>query len=426
MPALPRFQASKVIQTAVPRLLQRQLAAAADFFGGGSGREGQKKALLIGITYRYNSTDIYPELHGTTSDVCELKETLINCYGFKKEDVVVLNDGNNDTMGSETWPSRTNIIAAIKALVDGAQPGDDFVFHFAGHSDQIEAKFDLNEEDGQDEVMICADLQRIIDDDIRKLLVDPLPKGSRLTAILDSCHSGTMLDLTHYGCNEFPERHNSMPFEVVVGRHEARPRRCPRRVHTVATEQEFIRRSIIPDKLSLMKLKVHAIARMKMGAKKGASRRKFSAAQLLFARSVAPRTCGSHCKLEVRTEATVISISACADHQLAYEDDMENSGSMTKSLVKILGKHPCITINELRKKLRSKFYESAFARRKRLVVYQRIGGDMTDWEDDLRDFEVQIPQIGSLTPLDPDEVFLVGHRGRPFWCKTRFKTKMVA
>lgn len=135
MPALPRFQASKVIQTAVPRLLQRQLAAAADFFGGGSGREGQKKALLIGITYRYNSTDIYPELHGTTSDVCELKETLISeivfprcvccavliwlfmlhldCYGFKKEDVVVLNDGNIDTMGSETWPSRTNIVGLL-------------------------------------------------------------------------------------------------------------------------------------------------------------------------------------------------------------------------------------------------------------------------------------------------------------------------
>lgn len=27
------------------------------------------------------------------------------------------------------------------------------------------------------------------------------------------------------------------------------------------------------------------------------------------------------------------------------------------------------------------------------MVYQRIGGDMTDWEDDLRDFEVQIPQV---------------------------------
>lgn len=140
MPALPRFQASKVIQTAVPRLLQRQLTAAADFFGGGGGRQGKKKALLIGITYRYNFTDIYPELHGTTSDVRELKETLISeialphcvccavliwililhsdCYGFKQEDVVVLNDGDIDTMGSETWPTRTNIVGPLSFYLD--------------------------------------------------------------------------------------------------------------------------------------------------------------------------------------------------------------------------------------------------------------------------------------------------------------------
>lgn len=135
MPALPRLQLSKVIQTAVPHLLQRQLAAAADCFGGGGGLEGQKKALLIGITYRYKFTERYSELQGTTSDVRELKETLISeiafprcaCrlfliqnstrhsgyYGFKKEDVVVLNDEDVRTMGSETWPTRANIVSLL-------------------------------------------------------------------------------------------------------------------------------------------------------------------------------------------------------------------------------------------------------------------------------------------------------------------------
>jgi len=37
----------------------------------------------------------------------------------------------------------------------------------------------------------------IIDDDLHNLLVKPLPKGVRLTAIFDSCHSGTALDLPY-------------------------------------------------------------------------------------------------------------------------------------------------------------------------------------------------------------------------------------
>ncbi|KAJ3528873.1 hypothetical protein NMY22_g9239 [Coprinellus aureogranulatus] len=37
----------------------------------------------------------------------------------------------------------------------------------------------------------------IIDDELYKALVDRLPAGCRLTAIFDSCHSGTVLDLPY-------------------------------------------------------------------------------------------------------------------------------------------------------------------------------------------------------------------------------------
>ena len=37
--------------------------------------------------------------------------------------------------------------------------------------------------------------------ELRRILVDPLPVESSLTAIFDSCHSGTLLDLDHYLCN---------------------------------------------------------------------------------------------------------------------------------------------------------------------------------------------------------------------------------
>ena len=37
-------------------------------------------------------------------------------------------------------------------------------------------------------------------------MVDPLPVGVCLTAVFDACHSGTLLDLDHYKCNnpKFP------------------------------------------------------------------------------------------------------------------------------------------------------------------------------------------------------------------------------
>ena len=39
----------------------------------------------------------------------------------------------------------------------------------------------------------------IVDDELNRLLVNPLPPGVRLHAIIDACHSGTALDL-EYRC----------------------------------------------------------------------------------------------------------------------------------------------------------------------------------------------------------------------------------
>ncbi len=56
------------------------------------------------------------------------------------------------------------------------------------------------EVDGCDETILPMDFRRsgeIIDDVLRKRLIDPLPEGARLTAFFDSCHSGTVLDLRY-------------------------------------------------------------------------------------------------------------------------------------------------------------------------------------------------------------------------------------
>jgi len=45
-----------------------------------------------------------------------------------------------------------------------------------------------------------ADFQRageIIDDDLNRMLINPLPQGVKLHAIIDACHSGSVMDLPY-------------------------------------------------------------------------------------------------------------------------------------------------------------------------------------------------------------------------------------
>ncbi len=49
-------------------------------------------------------------------------------------------------------------------------------------------------------MLVPMDYQKagvIIDDQINKTVVSPLPAGTTLHALIDACHSGTMLDLVH-------------------------------------------------------------------------------------------------------------------------------------------------------------------------------------------------------------------------------------
>ncbi|KAI0278409.1 caspase domain-containing protein [Russula aff. rugulosa BPL654] len=95
------------------------------------------------------------------------------------------------------------MIRELKQLVSGAAPGDKFTFLYSGHSDQQTSFDDIEEEeDGMDEVIVTCDLGRIIDNELKIILVNDLPVGCSLFAILDTCHSGTMLDLPHYHCND--------------------------------------------------------------------------------------------------------------------------------------------------------------------------------------------------------------------------------
>ncbi len=153
---------------------------------------GKRKALLIGINYFGQQA----ELRGCINDTRNVSSFLIERYGYKREDMVILTD---DQPNPVMHPTRENIIRAMQWLVTGAQPNDALFLHYSGHGGQT-ADLDGDEEDGSDEVIYPVDFKQtshIVDDEIHHWVVKPLLPGVRLTAIFDSCHSGSVMDLPY-------------------------------------------------------------------------------------------------------------------------------------------------------------------------------------------------------------------------------------
>ncbi|KAJ9106823.1 hypothetical protein QFC19_002951 [Naganishia cerealis] len=114
--------------------------------------------LQIGINYRGTSS----ELKGCINDAQNMSKFLCDRFGYQQDDIVM--------------------------LVDDARHG--------GQTKDL----DGDEDDGYDEVIYPLDFKtagHIVDDDLHTLMVKPLPAGCRLTAIFDSCHSASALDLPY-------------------------------------------------------------------------------------------------------------------------------------------------------------------------------------------------------------------------------------
>ncbi|KAI4299101.1 hypothetical protein L6164_032592 [Bauhinia variegata] len=152
-------------------------------------RRCNKRAVLCGVTYRSRKL----RLKGPTNDVNNMKELLKKVFEFPEESILVLTEQENDIQ-----PTKKNILESLHWLVKDCQPGDSLVFYFSGHGLQ-QPDSNEDESDGFDESLCPVDFLRegmIVDDDINSILVWPLQKGVTLHAIVDACHSGTVLDLT--------------------------------------------------------------------------------------------------------------------------------------------------------------------------------------------------------------------------------------
>ncbi|KAE8692026.1 Metacaspase-1 [Hibiscus syriacus] len=173
-----------------------------------------KRAVLCGITY--NNLKQY-RLKGTTNDVKNMRELLITKFGYPGNCIRVLTE---EETNREFIPTRKNIEDSLRWLVKDCQPGDSLVFFYSGHGLRV-PDFNNDEVDGFDETICPLDFKEkgmIVDNDLNSLIVRPLTSGVTLHAVVDACHSGTILDLHKvYNSIERKWEDNSPPSGVYKG-----------------------------------------------------------------------------------------------------------------------------------------------------------------------------------------------------------------
>ncbi|KIM54344.1 hypothetical protein SCLCIDRAFT_31138 [Scleroderma citrinum Foug A] len=281
-----------------------------------------KYALLISIQ-TFDHQPPLPLAHRYTQD---LRRCLIEVYGHQEKNAVVMQDVTG--VPDYLRPTELNILQQIRVLVNNASDGDYFFLYYSGHGSQIPSSDD-NEWDGADErqyirvirssavtrlltllkEIATTDGKWIIDNRLHDELIVPLEnKKVRLFAFFDCCHSETMLDLGRG--RKYSRKWGGGPGRTAKGK-----------ILQICRSPSLLRAKMSP------KDKVEP--------------------QLLPNNSVDTLVSGTM-SLPVKQESSfrAISLSACGDGQLAY-DDMYNGVTATKNFVDLIKKKK-ITWEELR------------------------------------------------------------------------------
>ncbi len=148
---------------------------------------GARRALLIGID-RYENLPPDKQLTGCVNDADALAGLLTERFCFAAGNVERLLDRD---------ATRAGIRAAVERLIERTAAGDVVVIHYSGHGSQ---SVDPTSPSGTIETIVPCDSGRnghpnrdIADLEVRHWLLRLCDRGSHLTLIFDSCHSGHIL-----------------------------------------------------------------------------------------------------------------------------------------------------------------------------------------------------------------------------------------
>jgi hypothetical protein len=301
--------------------------------------KGNRKALYVGINYIGGKSP----LKGCINDVHNISQLIAKRFGFTS--AVILTDDQAD---EKKKPTYDNIINAMKWLVQDAKAGDSLFFHFSGHGGTTRDK-DGDELDGFDESILPCDYLtngQIVDDVIRENLVEPLPQGCRLTAIFDSCHSGTIMDL---------------PYTYQYG-------------ENVQVVENDVRREVFK--------KTNEVVNSLIEGNPTKIRNSLSGIFNGSLRQVAKRGTDKEVVQKRQRTGEVIQLSGCKDNQTSADAKIGNvsTGAMSYAIITLLSQDKEYTYNELITGVRDVMREKKFT---------------------------QIPQISTSRPINMNETFYI-------------------
>jgi hypothetical protein len=142
----------------------------------------KNKALLVGINKYPNPRN---ELRGCVNDIIDMQHFISETHKvYERENIKMLTNENATKKG---------IVAQINWLIEGAQEGDQLLFHYSGHGAQTPTLFKTAEKDGLDEIICPYDYDgsnaTTLRDKEFALLFAKIPKGVHFVWISDSCHA---------------------------------------------------------------------------------------------------------------------------------------------------------------------------------------------------------------------------------------------
>ncbi|KAK0473660.1 peptidase C14, caspase domain-containing protein [Armillaria luteobubalina] len=375
----------------------------------------KRKALIVGV--KGSSVSGLLELRCPHRDAREIKDLLIGVYHYT--DVIMLLD-DGDPSHDTTQPTYKNLMEHIENLTQGIQPGDRLFFYFSGHAAQLK-NLSGGEEDGMDEVLYSSSGPCIRDNTLREHLVNKLPEGCHLTAVLDACHSGTLLDLTHHRCNRVlgPRRSNSWEITstYTVTSHSGKQVK-----HRNAIDDwDILYPLLTKNTLASIRTVLESYGSDICGNVQP-KECILNETDRMCESPLSGMFCDGCCEIpKYSKKANVVCLSSCKDSQLTWE--MDDDWSMTKVLVDLCKSNPhgltlqdlMVQITQETEKARSRLQcrKQSYAIRVQswCEKFIRAGKPIPAWEerkilDLLRQNFKQDPQLSSEpSPIDMPNVF---------------------
>lgn len=176
------------------------------------GTGGQVRMLILALDYKYSPG------HELTSSL-DGSMMMRMAKHAECSDITTVTDHH---LGDPNFPVRRLVLNRIKEVGSRCQPGDWFVWFWAGHGVNV-PDVDGEEEDGLDQAFVTPDVKGrltepavLIDDDFSRALDKYIPLGVRILCICDCCHSGTICDI-----DTFAYRHDIYQVSASLDHQEA-------------------------------------------------------------------------------------------------------------------------------------------------------------------------------------------------------------